>query len=391
MAPIPRLRAYEGPAFMSYGFRPLFLLAALQAGLTILVWLSFVTGLLSLPTAFTPVDWHIHQMLFGYQAAAIGGFLLTAIPNWTGRLPLQGRPLLVLVGAWIAGRIAVTASAWIGWRLAMVVDGAFLALLAAAALREIVAGRNWRNLTVVALVCLMLAANLSFHVEAAVTGTADYGRRLAIAVILLLVALIGGRIIPSFTRNWLARREPGRMPIAFDSYDKVTLVVTAAALLAWILWPYEAATGILLTICAGFHALRLWRWAGERTWRNPLLLILHVAYAFVPAGLILSGLASFGLIAPAAGLHAWTAGAMGTLTLAVMSRASLGHTGRALVATPATQVMYVLVVVGALARVCSAFGHAPVPLLHVAGLAWSVGFLGFAVIYWPVLTAPRQS
>lgn len=390
MAPIPRLRAYEGPAFLSYGFRPLFLLAALQAGLTILVWLPFVTGLLSLPTAFAPVDWHIHEMLFGYQAAAIGGFLLTAIPNWTGRLPLQGRPLLVLVSAWLAGRIAVTASAWIGWRLAMIVDSAFLALLAAAAVREIVAGRNWRNLKVVILVCLLLAANLGFHIEAATTGTADHSRRFAIAVILLLVALIGGRIIPSFTRNWLARREPGRMPVAFGTYDKVTLMVTAAALLAWIPWPYEVATGALLMICAGCHALRLWRWAGERTWRSPLLVILHVAYAFVPAGFLLAGLASFGLIAPAAGLHAWTAGAMGTLTLAVMSRASLGHTGRALVATPATQVMYVLVVIGALARICSAFGHAPLPLLHVAGLAWSFGFLGFTVIYWPVLTGPRQ-
>jgi uncharacterized protein involved in response to NO len=390
MAAIPRLRDYEGPALLSYGFRPLFLLAALQAGLTILIWLPFVTGHLQVPTSFAPVDWHIHEMLFGYQAAAIGGFLLTAIPNWTGRLPVQGTPLLVLVVAWLAGRIAIATSAWIGWQAAMIVDCAYLALLAAAAAREIAAGRNWSNLKVVILVCLLLVANLAFHLEAGLTGTADYSRRLAIAVILLLVALIGGRIIPSFTRNWLARREAGRMPAAFSPYDKATLALTAATLLAWILWPYAAATGTLLAICAGCHAVRLGRWASDRTWRNPLLVILHIAYAFVPLGLLLTGLASFGLIAPAAGLHAWTAGAMGTLTLAVMSRASLGHTGRALVATPATQVMYALVIIGALARICSAFGHAPLPLLHVAGLAWSIGFLGFAVIYWPVLTGPRQ-
>src|SRR6478735_5649683 len=181
MAPIPRLRAYEGPALLSYGFRPFFLLAALQAGLTILVWLLVVTGHIAIPTAFAPVDWHIHEMLFGYQAAAIGGFLLTAIPNWTGRLPVQGTPLLVLVLAWVAGRIAVAASAVIGWRLAMAVDALFLVLLAGAAAREIVAGRNWRNLKVVVLIGLLLAANLAFHLEAALTGGAEVSRRLAIA------------------------------------------------------------------------------------------------------------------------------------------------------------------------------------------------------------------
>ena len=147
MAATSRPGAYEGPAFLSYGFRPLFLLASLQAGLGILVWLPFVSGHLDVPTAFSPVDWHVHEMLFGYQAAAIGGFLLTAIPNWTGRLPVQGTPLLVLVLAWIAGRIAVAASALIGWRLALAIDALFLILLAGAAAREIVAGRNWRNIS----------------------------------------------------------------------------------------------------------------------------------------------------------------------------------------------------------------------------------------------------
>lgn len=391
MAAIPRLRDYEGPALLSYGFRPLFLLAALQAGLAVLVWLPFVMGLLPVPTSFVPVDWHIHEMLFGYQAAAVGGFLLTAIPNWTGRLPVQGTPLLVLVVAWLAGRIAVATSAWIGWQTAMLIDCAYLALLAAAAAREIAAGRNWQNLKVVILVCLLLAANLGFHLEAASSGVADYSRRLAIAVVLLLVVLIGGRIIPSFTRNWLARREDGRMPAAFGAYDKLVVAITAVALLAWIIRPDTALAGGLLLVAASCHVIRLWRWAGERTWRNPLLVILHIAYAFVPLGFLLTGLASLDLVPPAAGLHAWTAGAMGTLTLAVMSRASLGHTGRALVAAPATQVMYALVILGALARVCSAFGHAPVTLLHVAGMAWSIGFLGFAIIYWPVLTGPRQA
>ncbi|PZR87204.1 MAG: short-chain dehydrogenase [Stutzerimonas stutzeri] len=389
MAPIPRLRAYDGPALLSYGFRPFFLLAALQAGITVLVWLPFVTGHLTVPTALAPVDWHVHEMLFGYQAAAIGGFLLTAIPNWTGRLPVQGRPLLVLVLAWLAGRLAVWASAAIGWRLAMLIDAMFLILLAGAAAREIVAGRNWRNLKVVVLVGLLLMANLAFHLEAGLTGSADFARRFAIAVILMLVVLIAGRIVPSFTRNWLAQRGEGRMPVPFGTYDKIVLALTAVALVLWVAVPDNAATGVALLLAAGLHIFRLARWAGDRSWRNPLLIILHVAYLFVPAGFALTALASFGLVAAGAGIHAWTAGAFGTMTLAVMSRASLGHTGRALVATGATQACYLLIVIGSVARICTALGHGPTTLLHVAGLSWSLAFLVFTLAYWQVLTGAR--
>ncbi|KRE15836.1 short-chain dehydrogenase [Bosea sp. Root381] len=389
MAPIPRLRSYEGPALLSYGFRPFFLFAALQAGLTIAVWLPFVTGHLAVPTAFAPVDWHIHEMLFGYQAAAVAGFLLTAIPNWTGRLPVQGTPLLVLVLAWLAGRIAVTASAWIGWRLAMAIDALFLLLFAAAAAREILAGRNWRNLKVVLLVALLLVANLAFHLEAGLTGSADIARRLSIAIVLMLVTLIAGRIVPSFTRNWLAQRGAGRLPVPFGTYDKIALAVTAIALGLWVALPDDPLTGAVLALGAWLHLIRLGRWAGERTWRNPLLVVLHLAYLFVPLGFALTAAASFGLVATGAGLHAWTAGAFGTMTLAVMSRASLGHTGRPLVATAATQSSYALVIIGSVARICSALGHGPVALLHVAGLCWSLAFLGFALAYWPVLTGTR--
>lgn len=389
MAPIPRLRAYDGPAFLSYGFRPFFLLAALQAGLTILVWLPFVAGRLAVPTAFAPVDWHVHEMLFGYQSAAVGGFLLTAIPNWTGRLPVQGRPLLVLVLAWLAGRFAVSASGLIGWSMAMAIDALFLTLLAGAAAREIVAGRNWRNLKVVVLIGLLLAANLAFHLEAGLTGSADFARRFAIAVVLMLVMLIAGRIVPSFTRNWLAQRGAGRMPVPFGTYDKAVLAGSALALACWIAAPDTIAIGVVLMLAAGLHLVRLARWAGDRTLRNPLLVILHVSYLFVPVGFALTAAAGFGLVAAAAGLHAWTAGAFGTMTLAVMSRASLGHTGRALAATPATQLCYGLVVIGAVARVCSALGHGPAMLLHVAGLSWSLAFLVFAVAYWRVLSGAR--
>lgn len=389
MAPIPRLRAHDGPAWLSYGFRPFFLLAALQAGLTILIWLPFVSGRLAVPTAFHPVDWHVHEMLFGYQAAAIAGFLLTAIPNWTGRLPVQGTPLLVLVMAWLAGRFAVAFSAVIGWQAALAVDALFLVLLAGAATREIMAGRNWRNLKVVLLIALLLVANIAFHVEAATTGSAELARRIAIAAVLMLVVLIAGRIVPSFTRNWLAQRGPGRLPVPFNGFDKLVLGVTASALGLWIVIPDGTATGLALALCAVAHVARLARWAGDRTWSNPLLVILHVGYLFVPAGFALGAAASLDLSAAAAGLHAWTAGAFGIMTLAVMSRAGLGHTGRPLVAGRAVQACYVLLVLAVVARIVSALGFGPVALLHVSGLGWSLAFLGFALAYWRILTGPK--
>ena len=156
MPPIPRLEPYEGPALLSYGFRPFFLFGALYAGLAVLAWLPIFTGELALASTFVPRDWHVHEMLYGYLPAAMTGFLLTAIPNWTGRLPIQGTPLLALVIVWIAGRLAVALSADIGWVAAALIDVGFLALVAAAAIREIAAGRNWGNLKVVAMVSVLL-------------------------------------------------------------------------------------------------------------------------------------------------------------------------------------------------------------------------------------------
>jgi uncharacterized protein involved in response to NO len=390
MAPIPRLRDYTGPALLSYGFRPFFLLGSLYAGLAILAWLPMFHGELELSTAFVPRDWHIHEMLYGYLPAVITGFLLTAVPNWTGRMPLQGRPLLVLVLAWAAGRVAVTTSAWIGWEAAAVIDSGFLLLVGAAMAREIVKGRNWRNLKVLIALGVLTIGNIVFHVEAHALGAADHGIRFGIAATMMLIMLVGGRIIPSFTRNWLARENPGRLPASFGRFDVASMTAAGGALVMWMAAPDWSVTGAALIAAGVLQAARLARWAGERTWRDRLVLILHVAYAFVPLGFVLTGLASLDLLTPAGGIHAWTGGAMGVMTLAVMSRASLGHTGRALAATAPVQVLYVLAIAAAVARVCAAihpnWGDG---LLHMAGLAWVGAFVGFAVAYWKVFTRPR--
>ena len=204
-------RTYEGPVLFSYGFRPFFLLGSIYAALAILVWLPVFMGELKLVSAFIPRDWHVHEMLYGFLPAVITGFLFTAIPNWTGRLPLRGRPLMFLVALWVAGRAAVTLSAETGWLAAMLVDCSFLLLIAAAAAREIIAGKKWNNLSVVVLILVLFAANVAFHLEAHLKGAAEFSIRAGIAVVVLLISLIGGRIIPSFTRNWLVKQGPGRL------------------------------------------------------------------------------------------------------------------------------------------------------------------------------------
>jgi uncharacterized protein involved in response to NO len=391
MAPIPRLKPYSGPALFSYGFRPFFLLGALQAGLAVLVWLPVFTGDFALPTAFAPRDWHVHEMLYGYVPAVVAGFLLTAIPNWTGSLPLQGTPLAVLVAAWLAGRIAVTFSAAIGWLPTAVIDGGFLVLVAAAAAREIIAGRNWGNLRVVALISLLAAGNLAFHLETHFVGTPAYSTRAGIAVIIMLITLIGGRIVPSFTRNWLARENPGRLPVPFGRFDAIVIAVSAAALLLWVARPDIA--GLALLAAGLMQCARLARWAGDRTARERLVLILHLGYAFVPLGFLLTGLAALDQIPAGAGIHAWAGGAAGVMTLAVMTRASLGHTGRMLTASFATQVIYAAAIGAALLRIAAALVPASMLLLlHAAAALWVVAFVGFGVAYGSILLrSPQRS
>jgi len=387
MTAAPRPRVYQGWPLLASGFRPFFLLGSIYAGLAVLVWLPVFYGELTLTSAFGPRDWHVHEMLYGYLPAVITGFLFTAIPNWTGRLPIQGTPLLALVIVWIAGRLAVTLSAETGWLVAMLVDASFLALVAAAAAREILAGRNWRNLAVVMLVLLLLAGNVAFHFEAHFRGAAEGGIRIGIAVVVLLISLIGGRIIPSFTRNWLVRENPGRLPVPFGRFDMIVVAISAPALLSWVVDASGLLAGAALALTGLLHLARLGRWAGDRTWRERLLLILHVGYAFVPLGFLLNAVSAFGLVPAGAGIHAWMAGAAGIMTLAVMSRATLGHTGQRLTASAATQLIYAAIIAAALARICAAID--PVhygPLLHLAAFAWAAAFLGFSISFGRLLT-----
>jgi uncharacterized protein involved in response to NO len=389
---IPRLRP-GSIALLSYGFRPFFLGAALWACAAMVLWIEHLSGHVALPTAYGAVAWHAHELLFGYVGAVLTGFLLTAIPNWTGRMPLQGLPLLGLFLLWAAGRAAMLLSDRIGLAAAITVDGVYLFALTAVIVREILAGRNWRNLKIAVLVTLLATANLLFHAEALRFEAADYGIRLACTIIILLITLVGGRIIPSFTHNWLVRQGSKTLPAPLDRFDMAAVAVAGVALAGWIAAPAWWGTGVLLLVAALVHGARLRRWAGGRTWREPLVFILHVGYAFVPLGAATLGASILWpkLLPPSAALHAWTTGAIGIMTLAVMTRATLGHTGRTLVSTPATTLIYAAVLAAALARVAA--GLMPnwsLTMLMVASHGWMLAFGLFALVYGPMLLRPRQ-
>lgn len=380
--------AYTGPALLVQGFRPFFLAAGLWAIAAMAWWVWMLAGGSPPPTVFDSVVWHAHEMLFGFVVAAIAGFLLTAIPNWTGRLPVRGWRLAGLAGLWLAGRIAVAGSAIIGAVPAAVIDVAFLVVFAATVLREIVDGRNWRNLPMVAVVAGLAVANLLVHLEfAGQSDTASLGLRLGIAIVAFLIAVVGGRVIPSFTRNWLQKRGADRLPAPFDWPDRAALAATAVAGLVWAAAPESAATGAAAMVAALTLGARLSRWCGLATLSEPLLWVLHLGYGWLAAGFALLGLSVFvDLLPVTAAFHALTIGAMGTMILAVMSRATLGHTGGALTAGRVTAAAYALVTVAALSRIGA--GAAPdyaAALTVAAGVAWIGAFAVFVAVYAPHL------
>jgi uncharacterized protein involved in response to NO len=384
----PRHRAPDGPALFRQAFRPFFFGAGLCAFVVMALWLPAFYGWLAVPTAFGPAAWHAHEMLFGYAAAAAAGFLLTAIPNWTGRMPLHGAPLAALAAAWLAGRIAMALSGLIGAAPAAGLDLLFPALLLAVVGREILAGQAWRNLPMALAVLGLLCANGLTHADAlGLAETTLYGERLGLAVMAALIGLIGGRIVPSFTRNWLAKRagdRPARLPAPAGRIDAAALVLLVAALGLWVARPDGPVTGALLVAAGVASAARLARWQGLRCGAEPLVWSLHLGIAWLAAGLVLLGLSGLIEGVPfAAGLHALGAGALGAMPLAVMTRATLGHTGRPLAADGATAALYLLVSLAAALRVASPFlaDAAQTALLWAAAIAWCAAFALFLARY----------
>lgn len=388
----PRGLAKDGPALLSYGFRPFFLAASLWAIMSMVLWIGSVSVGWKIGGSYGAPNWHAHELLFGYTSAVLAGFMLTAIPNWTGRLPLSGLPLLGLVVVWVAGRVALGAIDLVGVMPAIVIDAGFLPLLAAVAAREIIAGKNWKNLHIVVALSLLTAANIWFHVSVIQGEGSGNAIRLVISVWLMLISLIGGRLSVSFTRNWLAKRGETKFPTSLGLYDRVTLLGTFLTLVLWISAPDYLFTGWACAGAAILHAIRLSRWRGWTAISEPLVLVLHVAYAFIPLGLAAIGAANFGYLTQTSALHLLTVGVIGNMTVAVMTRVSRGHTGRPLAASATTTMIYIALVFSALLRPMVDFlPDYYLSILSASAGLWILGYALFVFEYGPMLVRPRAS
>lgn len=395
---IPRARrgaiargvATNGPAILSYGFRPFFLAAGVWAFVAMLLWVgAFALGL-NPGGDYGSAHWHAHELLFGYTSAALAGFMLTAVPNWTGRLPVSGGPLLALVLVWLAGRLALLTpeEAWL--LPAMLADALFLPVLGAIAAREIIAGRNWRNLPVIGVVTLLTCANVYFHWSVVTGDDTGLAYRLAISGWVMLISLFGGRLGVSFTRNWLARRGETQMPTSFGNLDRLSLAVSAATLALWIAAPEAMPTGFASLTAAGVVLARLSRWQGIRTWREPLVLVLHTSFLFIPLGFLAIGLSAFGVLSTVSALHLLTVGAIANMTVAVMTRATRGHTGRVLSASRITTAIYACLFLSALLRpVADLVPDLYLEVLELSALLWILAFGLFIVEHSPMLLRRR--
>lgn len=391
-------RANAGPQILRYAFRPFFLLAGFWATLSIPLWIAQFAGFGVLPASVDPFTWHQHEMMFGFIAAAVAGFILTAIPNWTGNLPVSGWRLAFLVFTWLIGRAAFFVGDMAGplagpWMVA-ILDMAFLTSLCAVIARELISGRSWHNLPPLLLISGLGVGNLLTHLERiGLAATNDLGIRLAILMMVLLLALIGGRVVPSFTRNWLAKRGVETLPAPFAKFDKLAIGALGFFVVAALVAPMDRVTGVLALIAGVLNAIRLFRWRGYLVLRVPLLWVLHLGYGWLSAGVAMYGLAALGFaISQNAALHAITAGAFGTMILGVASRASLGHTGRALTAGRGTVICYLMVSVSTIARIAASYmGAGQMIALTVAAIAWSIAFGLFTILYFPVFTGPRVS
>ena len=384
------MKQVNTPVLLSYAFRPFFLMGGLFAMMSIFFWVMTLHGS-GLPGA-TPY-WHSHEMLIGFAMAAVAGFSLTAVANWTGRPALKGAPLALLVFSWLAGRFAMLLSGWLPASLVLFLDMLFPVLLALFLSREIILGRSRRNYPLIAIVLVVVAVNCLYQLGAAqwLPGGDRLAIYLLIHTLLLLVTIIAGRIVPAFTGNWLRQHGQNQMPVNNESVNKAALALTLVVGLTASLMPAHPLTGILAFTAALVHGFRLARWKGFATISNPLLFVLHAAYLWLPMGYALLGCATLGwLFTPTAALHALTMGAIGSMVLAVTTRVALGHTGRALQAARLTVFAYWLFMFAVIVRVLGPLGgESYMLIIDVSATAWILSFAVFTWVYWPILSRPR--
>jgi len=376
-------------ALFDLGFRPFYLLAALLGTLNVPIWVAQWHGMVPQAGNLAGMAWHAHEMVFGFAAAVITGFLFTAARNWTGLPTPTGRRLAAMAALWVAGRVAMLAGPGL---LAAVVDGAFLPLVALSLWFPLKRSGN-RNLFFVGLLLLFAVANGLFHLSrlGAMPLAPTVPAQAALFLVVIIVSVMSGRVTPSFTQNAIRsariRRVKGLDAAAIGALA-ATLVAQLSGAPAWLLAP-------LALVAAALHALRLALWDPLSTLRSPILWILHVSYAWIPIGLLLLALSAMNMdfgVAPALFIHALGAGAVGGTIIGMITRTARGHSGRPLQVGRAETAAYLLVHIGAAIRV---FGPLAAPahygiLLVAAAAAWSTAFLIYLIVYWPMLAWSRH-
>jgi uncharacterized protein involved in response to NO len=371
------------------GFRPFFLLSGVFAVILMALWIPAFTGGRALSTYYGQIGWHSHEMIFGYAAGVIAGFLLTAVRNWTGRPTATGGSLAALLTLWLVGRIlpffAATIPAW----LISVVDLAFLPALTVSIAMPLMRQGEKRNLLFLPLMLGFFAGNLLVHLEllGLVPGVARHGIFLGLYLIILLIVIMGGRVIPFFTERALPGLIIKRRPVL----EWLAPLTVIAFMVAEILLPKLKVTGVLAGLAGIVNGIRLISWYSHRYWQVPLLWVLHLGYGWIVVGFLLKAAASFGLIAAQFTIHAFTVGSIGVLTLGMMARVSLGHTARPLKVESSMVIAFILINVAAVLRglLPSIFPLWFSQLVILSGMLWIAAFLMFAIVYAPILTQPR--
>jgi uncharacterized protein involved in response to NO len=378
----------------TYAFRPLFLLATLYALAVVPVWAAAWLGYLPMPTSLgTPSWWHAHEMIYGFAWAAIGGFALTAVATWTKRPPVAGAPLMILSALWVIARVLFVLPSPSLLPLAIAADLGYGVLLFVLMSREVIAARSQRNYKVLVILGLLPVTDALFFwgmiQNASWTMTALFA---GLWLVVMLINLIGGRVIPGFTRNWLKRqlveqkREPATLPPMFDRFDLFTTSLMVAFAVLHLLGAPSRWTAVLGLLTSVMLFIRLTRWQGIHTGSEPLVWVLHVAFSWLPLGFLFLAFAELGLLPRTAGIHALTSGAITTMIIAIAGRAALGHTSRPLESHPVLTVAYVLITAAAIFRVAATVGPEARALLALSAVAWFLGFFCFAWRYVPILT-----
>lgn len=377
------------PVVLAYGFRPFFLLAGIHAAIAIPLWISVLNGFGVPQTPLPALVWHVHEMLYGFVAAAMAGFLLTAVPSWTNRRGYAGAPLAALVLLWLVGRVAMTVPLGLSPLWAGIIDLAFIPALALMILPALLRSGNRRNLVFIGLLALLFASNLHFHLHGTTSNAPLY---LGMNAMIILLTLLGGRVIPAFTSAALKQLGADIRIRRYQPLDRATLVGVIAVVLVDLALPSSIYAAATAAVAAALLLAQLAQWQGHKTSGIPIVWVLHVAFAWLPLGLALKAAVLFGAPIPGSSwIHALTVGAMATMILGIMSRAALGHTGRPLVTPGPVVIAYYLLTGAALGRV---FG--PILMsadtsswLVIAALFWCSAFVLFIFVYAPILCRPR--